>query len=42
MLGVFYCSEKGQAIAYPQDGTGRLSEIDPAEYPTLLAEAEKL
>ena len=25
MLGVFYCSEKGQAIAYPQDGTGRLS-----------------
>lgn len=24
MLGVFYCSEKGQAIAYPQDGTGRL------------------
>ena len=23
-------------------GAGRLSEIDPAEYPTLLAEAEKL
>ena len=24
MLGVFYCSEKGQAIAYSRDGTGRL------------------
>ena len=23
-------------------GAGRLSEIDPAEYPSLLAEAEKL
>ena len=24
MLGVFYCSEKGQAIAYLRDGAGRL------------------
>ena len=24
MLGVFYCSEKGQAITYPRDGAGRL------------------
>lgn len=25
-----------------EHGAGRLSEIDPAEYPALLAEAEKL